>query len=317
MEEIGGYFELELNRGKEFHENAHALNLGRNALELILRIKKYKKVYIPFYTCEVILEPLIKTNTFFEYYNLNQDLEPIFSKKMNSDEAFLYTNYFGIKDSFIKKFKYQMKNLIVDNSQAFFSEPEKNINTFYSCRKFFGVPDGAYLYIDELSNLQFPLDRSENRFSHLIRRIEQDATAGYEAFKNNEEFFIGQPILHMSKITKAFMKNIDYKSCMKRRNENFLILYNNLKDYNELKFSPENQIVPMIFPFLYNNSKLKQELINDRIYIATYWPCVLNLVGKNDFEYYLTKNMIPLPIDHRYTKKTMEFISKKIISKIE
>ena len=58
--EIGGYFQLELNKDREYHDKAIALNTGRNALEYILRAKIFKKIYLPFYTCDVLLEPLKK-----------------------------------------------------------------------------------------------------------------------------------------------------------------------------------------------------------------------------------------------------------------
>ena len=60
MDVIGGYFSLELPLIEEYHKNAIRLNTGRNCLEYILRVRGYKKVYIPYYTCEVILEPFKK-----------------------------------------------------------------------------------------------------------------------------------------------------------------------------------------------------------------------------------------------------------------
>lgn len=35
--------------------------------------------------------------------------------------------------------------IILDNTQSFFQKPISGIDTIYSCRKYFGVPDGAYL----------------------------------------------------------------------------------------------------------------------------------------------------------------------------
>ena len=55
MESIGGYFSLELPKYEEYHKDAIRLNTGRNCLEYILRARRYSKVYIPYYTCEVIL----------------------------------------------------------------------------------------------------------------------------------------------------------------------------------------------------------------------------------------------------------------------
>jgi hypothetical protein len=51
MRSIGGYFELELPEGNEYHPEAIALNSGRHCFEYILRLRNYQKVYIPYYTC--------------------------------------------------------------------------------------------------------------------------------------------------------------------------------------------------------------------------------------------------------------------------
>ena len=50
MKPIGGYFSLEINEGQELHAHALRLNAGRYALEYILKARKYRKVYIPYYT---------------------------------------------------------------------------------------------------------------------------------------------------------------------------------------------------------------------------------------------------------------------------
>jgi len=43
MNAIGGYFELELPYGEEYHKNAIRLNTCRNAFEYILIAKSYKR----------------------------------------------------------------------------------------------------------------------------------------------------------------------------------------------------------------------------------------------------------------------------------
>ena len=47
MEAIGGYPALELRQGEHYHTGALKLNTARNALEYILRVRGYDKVYIP------------------------------------------------------------------------------------------------------------------------------------------------------------------------------------------------------------------------------------------------------------------------------
>ena len=130
MKSIGGYFEIELDEREEFHKNAIGLNTGRNALEYILCAKKYKKIFIPFYTCDVLLEPIKKLNLPYEFYSINHDFEPVFDfKSLDSDEAFLYTNYFGLKEEYINRIA-NFQNLIIDNAQAFYSRPVEGIDTF-------------------------------------------------------------------------------------------------------------------------------------------------------------------------------------------
>src|ERR1700758_3780860 len=99
MRAIGGYFELELNQFKEYHANDIKLNTGRNALEYILTSKQYTKIYLPFFSCDVLLEPIKRLNIIFEFYSINELFEPIFDfSKIRGGEVFLYTNYFGLND---------------------------------------------------------------------------------------------------------------------------------------------------------------------------------------------------------------------------
>ena len=49
MKSIGGYFELELNNGKEFHSDTINLNTGCNAFEYILSTNGYLKVLLPYF----------------------------------------------------------------------------------------------------------------------------------------------------------------------------------------------------------------------------------------------------------------------------
>ena len=314
MNEIGGYFELELRKGRPFHSNAIALNTGRNALELIIITKKYTKVYIPFYSCDVILEPFEKQKIEFEFYHINVEFEPVFDfSKIKENEGFLYINYFGLKNRYIAELSISIVNLIIDNTQSFFSKPIQKVPTFYSCRKFFGVPDGAYLYIDGISDLYQPLDHSENRFTHLLNRVEYDAGEGYDDFKNNDNFLIGQPIMKMSKLTNALLCNIDYDSVRKIRVENFLFLHDKLLKKNELKIILDSEFVPMVYPFKTNQQGLKQKLIDNKIFVATYWPNVLEWCDNKYIDSCLTENLLPLPIDQRYGENEM----KKILSVIK
>ena len=301
MKAIGGYFGLELNKGEEYHENAIKLNTGRNALEYILLVNNYKKVFLPFFTCDVLLEPLNKLNIEVAFYSINKLFEPVFDySRVKEDEAFLYTNYFGLKDNYIKRLAVNCKNLIIDNAQSFYSKPLQGIDTFYSPRKFFGVPDGAYLYCNRQLDIDLEQDISYNRFEHLLRRIDISAEDGYPYFKENDNSLSNQPIKEMSNLTQSLLRTIDYKKPIQIRKDNFNFLHKNLKESNKLNLDEFSFISPMVYPYWTENEKLKQRLLENKIYTPTYWPNVKEWSKQNSLENTLVNEVIYLPIDQRY-----------------
>jgi dTDP-4-amino-4,6-dideoxygalactose transaminase len=205
------------------------------------------------------------------------------------------------------------RNIIIDNSQAFFSRPLSNIDTFYSPRKFFGVPDGAYLYINKKTSRKFDRDISHTHFNHLIKRIDIDAETGYADFKNNEINFTDRPIKLMSKLTQRILESFDYVNIALKRRRNFDYLHSKLKSTNSLTLNIKNDMIPMVYPYLVpNGNKLKKKLIAKKIYVATYWPSVMENCEKASFEFTLANNTVCLPIDQRYGIDEMTYLCEKI-----
>ena len=90
MNPIGGYFELELPNFSEYHRNAIRLNTGRNALEYILRVREYKRIFIPYFTCDVLLQPIRKLGLQFEFYRIDDNLEAMFNFEKSGGCFFIY-----------------------------------------------------------------------------------------------------------------------------------------------------------------------------------------------------------------------------------
>ena len=311
MKEIGGYFELELNKGEEYYPNSIKLNSGRNALLYILKAYTPKKIFIPKYVCDSVLEPIIKMKIEFEFYYLKKNLDPILPSHFESEDFLLYVNYFGIKDDTTRDLADKIGNMIVDNSQAFYSKPFK-LPAFYSPRKFFGVADGAYLFTEKIINDILKRDISHNRSIYLLKRLDLDSQQGYQDYFLAEESFSNEPIKIMSKSTQRILASIDYERIKNIREKNFLFIHNELKGLNELNLDLKHLNGPMKYPFLIQNENLKDFLIKNKIYASTYWKEVLKRVDENSFEYYLTKYLVPLPIDQRYNENDMAIIIKKI-----
>ncbi|MDB5021631.1 MAG: hypothetical protein JWQ28_2758 [Pedobacter sp.] len=305
---LGGYMGLQLFDGNPYYPNLIALNTARNSLEYILKIRGYNTIYLPFFTCEVLLEPIKKLGLACNFYKIDDQFNPLVNYVPAEKTCFLYTNYFGVKTNKVKQLAQSTQNLIIDNAQAFYAEPISGIDTFYSCRKFFGVPDGAYLYTSSKKRLQIDVDSSTDRFSHLIKAVDQNTEAGYEEFVRNDASLNDNEILEMSPITEKLLAGIDYEQCAEIRKRNFAYLHAQLSEFNEMKFDYTLEDVPMVYPFLINRTDLKEQLIRQRIFVATYWPNVFDWTPPGSTEYYLSEHIIPLPIDHRYQLEDMQYI---------
>ena len=309
MESIGGYFSLELPLREEYHKQALRLNTGRNCLEYILRARGYKKVYVPYYTCEAVMEPFNKLSIPYEYYHVDIHLEIRDHFTLKADEALLYTNYYGLKQRYVDQLAEKVgARLIVDNTQAFYAKPLPGIDTFYTCRKFFGVADGAYLYSDAVLDEEIEQDYSYDRMAHLLKRIDLSAEEGYADFRKADDGLDNQPIRRMSKMTQRMMQSIDYEAAAKRRRENYLMLHEALGRENNLELPLEEDAVPMVYLCLTPVKELREKLIENKVFVARYWPNVLEWTTKDDIEYLLAYQMQPLPIDQRYGEEEMKRI---------
>lgn len=309
---IGGYFELELPTHQELHFNAIALNSGRFCLEYILRCRGYYKVYIPYYTCDSAIEPIIKLGIPYEFYHIDQNYRMADDILLSEGEALMYTNYWGLTSNYCLELanKYG-KQLILDYTQAFFSMPICGIDTFYSCRKFFGVPDGGYLYTDARINYDIEQDMSYTRMDSLVKRIDLSPEEGYDDFRKCNEHFHQLPIRYMSKFTKRMMRSIDYNDVAQRRRENYEYLRQALGGKRL-----SNGEVPMVFPYNAKNGQtLRTYLIQNKIFVAKYWPNVNDWADENAIETDMANNILPLPIDQRYGKKEMNMIIEFINGK--
>ena len=305
---IGGYQELELRSGEHYHHKALHLNTGRNCLEYVIRARGYKKVYVPYYTCNVIYEALNKCNVEVENYHIGAGLCPANDFPLANDAAILITNYYGLVDEGVKQMaKVYGNHLIVDNAQAFFAKPIPGVDTFYSARKFFGVPDGAYLYTDKHLGIELEQDQSWHRMRHLLLRADLSAEDGFKAYQAAEEALQNQPIKRMSQLTDKLLSSIDYKTISVRRRDNFMILHEALREKNIWKFELPADATPLAYPLLTTDTGLRKRLIEKRIYVPTYWPNMYKASELNEVEHQL-QSMLPLPVSQSYNAEDMQHI---------
>lgn len=307
---IGGYFSLELGHINNMpNKNGIMLNSGRNSLEYILRsIQNITCLYIPYFTCEVVLEPIKKLNINFKFYQINEQLEIKDKFLLKDSEYILYTNYFGIKDEYIYSLvKLYGDKLIVDNAQALFAK--STVNCIYSPRKFVGVPDGGIAFSEKsFDRKNLKNDTSYHRFTHLIKRIDIDASSAYKDFQESDNQLINQDIQLMSNLTKRLLESINFDSVKTIRRNNYLYLNEHLSKFNKLKLPDISSFeCPMVYPYYIENGDiLRKKLIANKIFIATYWLNVFEWCPESSLEYVYAKNILPLPIDQRYAIKDLD-----------
>lgn len=312
---FGSYYSLEISKRNSeiYHSNAIWLNTGRNAFEYILKAKDVSKIYLPYFSCDALLTPLKKLNICYEYYCVDELLFPLFDYEcIKHKEYFLYINYFGLKSDVAQFLQGKVANLIVDNTQAFFSKPLVNVPTFYSTRKFFGVPDGALL-CNVSEKIPLTKDKSAERFAHLLLRHENESDVGYGEYLKVEQQLNDTPLMAMSNLTSRLMKSIDFEYHKKSRNENFRYLEKNFGSINRFKYLFNE--APLVYPlWVKNGVGIKKELLKERVYLPTYWPNVLGILSANEIEVDLVNNILPIPIDSRYSRATLNRVCKLISS---
>ncbi len=303
---IGGFFGEEeelLAQGQAYHSDAIAITSGRAALRYILEQKRAKHLYLPYYCCDTVLQPLKELDIPFTFYAINEQLEPIDLIELGEDHYFLYINYFGFKGKTVSSLQEKFGDqLIVDNTQAFFERGYSEASSFNSARKFFGVPDGAYLYGFENKDLEN--NNPHVSTEHLKLRADGKQAEAYVAFQENEAAQ-SCSILAPSAYTLDILGQVNYQQVQERRKANFNFYKKELGELNSMSFQLDDEIVPFAYPFVLEQPIDRSVLYQNQLFIPTLWPEVLDLEGAG-WEKQFTERLLPLPIDHRYTPNDLQ-----------
>lgn len=306
MKEIGGYIELDVFTGPMFHEHGIKLNCGRNALAYLLEAKRFPRLWMPKFMCDSCDKVLKEYDVDVQYYSIGMDFKPQMEPH-RADWLYIVNFYGQLSNTYMG---FLGEKVIVDNAQSYFQPPVPGVDTLYTCRKFFGVADGAILYTDQSLEVA-EQDESFERMHFLLGRFERPASEFYSEYVENNRFFQNEPIKRMSKITENLLHGIDYSFVAKRRTENFSFLNERLSQNNKLHLSVPN--VAFMYPYyVENGAQLRKRLQEKKIFIPTLWPAVLHRCKEGELEYDMALNILPIPVDQRYGISDMEYIVAEI-----
>ena len=318
--EYGGYLPLELDSRNEYYSTnteyeVRKYNSGRCAIYQAVKDSGASRVWLPVYLCDTVYNFLKRKNVPVEFYNIGHDFLPENICTKDTDIV-VWTTYFGaINKNQLQKTVRRYHNLIIDNTQGFYIPPQRNVYNVYSCRKFFGVPDGSYLISDTFNTPEEKLSHSNSvtTLQYLIDSIETSTNEAYAESLANEGRITAEDVMAMSHFTERVLASVDYDKNQKIRLGNYSVYNTLLGEINELKI-PKTEYAPMIYPLLVKSDNLRHELVVKKIYVPQWWKAVIDDNRSNEWERYLSKYLIPLPIDQRYDKQDMEYIAKTVLN---
>lgn len=320
MKPIGGYIEWELPHiGHSYHPAALALSTGRAALRLALKVLQPVKCYLPFYTCDSLIDPVLAQGIPFEFYELDHRLDPGNLPVLKQKEYFILVNYYGLRTATVEKLAANYgKQLIIDATHDFFNNRYHGHWAFTSARKYFGVPDGAYLYKpDEVTfSEEFPRFTGAS-VHHLFNRRFGDPELAYRQYLEYEES-LDTEVRAVSEVSEKWLNTIDYAMVIDRRRENFYWLHEQLRPYNTLPIEFSDQDVPFRYPFLPEKPIAKAALMEAKLFIPSFWSDVpAREIPGYDWEKKLANELLPLPNDHRYRPSDLKRLTDFIIKNIQ
>lgn len=318
MPEFGGCPKFKISPRRPYYfENDFtvALNSEYTAFWYALKQINPKYIHLPFYSSATWSRVAEELGIECKYYHIDDSFLPI-DISAGDDDAVLLINYYGLCQDYIKSAPYV--NKIVDNSMAFYQEPilDDGVYNIYSCRKFFAVPDGAYLISLSLDKSKISLERdvSYKRASALLKSLELGESTAYKEMQTNEQE-LAKKRLAMSALTEKLLASIDYEQDKSLRKNNFKILNSSLIKYNQLSIEKEDACIGQFYPLLVT-ADIRNALLDKKIYVPLMWRRTLGEEFEGLSERKFSKNLVSLPISSEYSAEETEYLLEIVVASV-
>lgn len=314
--EIGGYLGLEDFAGKPYHEGAIALDSARSCLAYLIELRGIQSVALPDLMCSAVSQACNRAGCASRAYGVCEGFLPVYDFELAEGEWLYLADYYGTltADAVSVALEFAGGRVIVDEVQGFFRAPWEGADTIYTCRKFFGVPDGAYLVTGDGMKLarELPVGRSATRMAHVLGRVEDGASAHYAEYSATEEGIGENGPEAMSEVTRRLLSGVDYGRAREARERNFVELTRLLGPVNLLNCASSEG--PYMYPFLVNGAgDVRRRLASRGIYVPVLWPNVLNECPEGSIAHRYARDILPLPIDQRYGADDMRTLAKAVL----
>ncbi len=318
IKEFGGALPLRLPQHTPYYPESDttlAFNSEYTAFAYAIAHTNVKRVHIPYYASSAWEKAAAECGVECVFYHIDEHFLPIGIDAHESD-AVLLVNYHGLCGEYIRNARFPIK--IVDNSQSFFTEPipEENTYNIYAARKFFAVPDGAYLISHSLRGCTptRETDLSYKRARALLLALECGAGAAYKEQQTNEQELSGKRA-GMSTLTKKLLSAVDYNTERQARARNFATLHCRLSSHNTLSIHPQDDFAPQFYPLLVT-ADIRSLLVGKKIYIPLLWRKTLSEEFAGTAEKTFSEKLLCLPIEPDYSESDMEYLAETVIASL-
>ena len=301
---------------------------GRTAIETVIRnIPQIKKVLLPSYCCDSMIEPFRRAGVAVRFFPVNCDGYLKIDLDISNDiDCVLWCNYFGFEHLMpdFSAFIDRGGILIEDITHSFCSEQQFHEQSTYlvaSLRKWEPINCGGYCASVSRKLFKKPEINPPYEFiAHKRKTMELKAKylTGIETIaksqfltdftKSNSWLAENYTGLTIDKDSEQFLQKVNQDEEIEQRITNANRLYKGIKTSESLRFlfDEKDMDCPLFVPLIIRNGKrdaVRSELIKRGIYCPIHWPH-----PKANCESNLYDMELSLVCDQRYTEEDMDRI---------
>lgn len=338
---IGGFFGLHLARAetensiwRSWTKNAgsvHALRNGRSALRHYLRVRSPRRIWLPAYGCRSLMEGCEGTGVDCMFYPIAETLDPdrnVLRHHLRGGDAVLVIDYFGRPPSheFVSWARtVEDVDWIEDCAQALAPQADADQDwadhRLFSPRKLLGVIDGGLL----VSRQALPAPSYADALPHglaepAVLRLEDPYArhsdviyAHYAAVE--AAMTVGD--LPITRLSRAILETTEIAPLIEARQRNVAVLSDLLAAVGLIVLK-----APAYAPFGYpirvsRRYHVSDALRSQKIFVPVHWREILADGDEFPFELALSRQLLTLPCDHRYTVEDMRRLATAVLEVLE
>lgn len=325
-------------------QNQVYLSLAREAFLYLAKtiVGGNHRIMLPAYTCKTVIDPFRQEKWDCHFYDINRHLsietdafQALFDQI--KPEIVLFHPYYGCGISLaeaavLQKAKMNGATIIADLTQAIFSPRDYPFVDYYvgSLRKWFPIPDGAFLSSDKHTLL---LDAHALPENEIFVRFQKDAMYLRGAYFQSHVPELKQISIRLNKyaVHLASAEPIALHRISSFSDQNLLAdaseesQHIRMQNYAYLLSSVRNccscipvndnisklRSAPLYFPiYCPDRATVQKELASHGVYAPILWPVADPCVLISSNVRYIYDHILLIPIDQRYGIHDMERISK-------